>query len=58
VPFFSAFRAAWSDAMFARWSANPLGIFWPEMAAVLIASSGGGGLPPTPRRSVVIVAGS
>ena len=27
--------------MVARWSANPLGMLWPEMDAALIASSGG-----------------
>jgi hypothetical protein len=47
VPFFGAFGAARSDAMTARLRGNRLGIFWPEMAAALIASSGGGGLPPT-----------
>ena len=31
VPFFGAFGAAWGDAMVARWSANPLGMLWPEM---------------------------
>ena len=58
VPFFSAFSAAWDDAMVARWSASPLGMLWPEMDAVLIASSGGGGPPAAPRRTVVVVAGS
>jgi hypothetical protein len=31
VPFFGAFRAAWDDAMVARWSANPLGMLRPEI---------------------------
>jgi hypothetical protein len=31
VPFFGAFGAAWDDSMVLRWSANPLGILWPEM---------------------------
>jgi hypothetical protein len=30
VPFFGAFGAAWDDAMVARWSADPLGMLWPE----------------------------
>jgi hypothetical protein len=30
VPFFGAFGAAWDGAMVARWSANSLGILWPE----------------------------
>jgi hypothetical protein len=54
VPFFSAFRAAWNDAMFVHWSANPLGILWPEIDAALIASNGGSGPPATLRRRVVI----
>ena len=33
VPSFGAFGAAWDDAMVARWSANPLGMLWPEMDA-------------------------
>ena len=40
VPFFGAFGTAWDDAMIARWSANPLGMLWPEMDAAFIASSG------------------
>ena len=31
VPFFGAFGAPWDDAMVARWSANPLGMLWPEI---------------------------
>jgi hypothetical protein len=30
VPFFGAVGSAWGDAMVARWSANPLGMLWPE----------------------------
>jgi len=37
VPFFGAFRAAWDDAMVARWSANPLGMLWPEMDATFVS---------------------
>lgn len=29
--FFGAFGAAWDDAMVARWSANPMGMLWPQM---------------------------
>jgi len=31
VPFLGAFSTVWDDAMIARWSANPLGMLWPEM---------------------------
>ena len=54
VPFFSAFRTAWNNSMFVRWSANPLGMLWPEIDAALIASNGGSVPPATPRRQVVI----
>jgi hypothetical protein len=37
VPFFGAFGAAWDEAMVARWSANPLGMLWPEMGAAFLA---------------------
>jgi hypothetical protein len=30
VPFFGAVGAAWDDTRVARWSANPVGTFWPE----------------------------
>ena len=30
VSFFGAVPAAWDDAMVARWSANSLGMLWPE----------------------------
>jgi hypothetical protein len=33
VPFFGTFGAAWDDGTLARWSANPLGMLWPEMNA-------------------------
>ena len=58
MPFFGAFSAAWHDAMVARWSANPLGMVWPEMeAASLSAGGNGGGGPPTiMRRPVVVIA--
>jgi hypothetical protein len=46
VPFFGAFGAAWDDAMVARWSANPLGMLWPEMDAGFASSGGSGGSPP------------
>jgi hypothetical protein len=36
VPFFGAFGAAWDDALVARWSANPLGMLWPEMDAAFV----------------------
>jgi hypothetical protein len=48
VLLFGALGAAWDDAMVARWSANPLGMLWPEMDAVLIASGSGGGPLATP----------
>ena len=35
LPSFGAFGAAWDDAMVARWSANPLGMLWPGMDALL-----------------------
>jgi hypothetical protein len=57
VPFFGAFGVAWDDAMVARWSANPLGMLWPEMDAALLAGDGSGGGPPTAvRRPVVVIA--
>jgi hypothetical protein len=57
VPFFGAFRAAWDDAMVARWSANPLGMLRPEMDAAFVTSGGNGGGDPTAgtRRPVVII---
>ena len=52
-------RRRLDDAMVARWSANPLGMLWPERDAAPIAAAGnGGGLPAAARRPVVIVAGS
>jgi ABC-type Fe3+-hydroxamate transport system substrate-binding protein len=51
VPFFGAFGAAWD--IVASWSANPLGMLWPEMNASLIASGGGRVPPATPRRQVI-----
>jgi hypothetical protein len=55
VPFFGAFVTAWDDPMVARWSANPLGMLWPEMDGGFVAS-GGGSPPAEVRRPVVIVA--
>ena len=57
VPFFGAFGAAWDDAMVARWSANPLGMLWPEMDAAFVAGGGGGGggPPAAVRRPVVVI---
>jgi hypothetical protein len=44
--------------MVARWSANPLGMLWPEMDAAVMASGGnGGGNPPAvATRPVVVIA--
>ena len=54
VPFFGAFGAAWDDAMVVRWSANPLGMLWPEREAVLVAS--GEGPAAAVRRPVISIA--
>lgn len=40
MAFFGAFVAAWDDAMVARWSANPLGMLWPEVDATFVTSGG------------------
>ena len=57
VPLFGAFGAAWDDAMVARWSADPLGMLWPEMDATFVTSGGGNGSSPGAiRRPVVIIA--
>jgi hypothetical protein len=53
VPFLGA---AWDDAMVGGWSANPLGMMWPEMDAAIVVSGGGGDPPPVARRPVVIIA--
>jgi hypothetical protein len=46
-------------AMLARWSANPLGMLWPEMDVAFVTSGGGNGGPATAaRRPVVIIPGS
>ncbi len=55
MPFFGAFGVAWDDAMVARWSANPLGMLWPERDAAFV-TTGGGWPPATVRRPVVIIA--
>jgi Concanavalin A-like lectin/glucanases superfamily len=47
VPFFGAFGVAWDDAMVARWSANPLGMLWPETDAAFVVA-GGNGQPQSP----------
>ena len=47
VPFFGAFGTAWD--IVASWSANPLGMLWPEMDAAFV-SSGDGGLADRARR--------
>ena len=41
--------------MVARWSANPLGMLWPELDAVFVAPGGNGGPLAAARRSVVII---
>jgi hypothetical protein len=50
VPFFGAFRAAWDDAMVARWSADPLGMLWPQVDTAFATSVAGraarSGAPP------------
>ena len=53
---FGAFGAAWDDAMVARWSANPLGMLWPEMDAAFVSSGGGGGPPLAARPPTVTIA--
>ena len=40
VPFFGTLGAAWDDGMIARWSANPLGMLWPEMDAAFVTPGG------------------
>ena len=55
MPFFGAFGAAWDDAIVARWSANPLGMLWPEMDAAFVMSGGGDGRPPRALRRLVVV---
>ena len=56
VSFFGAFGAAWEDTMVARWSANTLGMLWPEPDASFIGSGGSGDPPTVARRPVVIIA--
>jgi hypothetical protein len=52
------FPVAWDDAMVARWSANPLGMLWPEMDVATVPSdSNGAGEPPAKVRLVVVVLG-
>ena len=41
--------------MVARWSANPLGMLWPERDAAFVAG-GNGGPPAAAGRPVVIIA--
>ena len=56
MPLFGAFGAAWDDALVARWSADPLGMLWPDLDAAF-ASTGadGGGSPIVARRPVVVI---
>ena len=57
VKYFGAFGAAWDGAMVVRWSADPLGMLWPEMDTAFVTSiDGNGGTPAAARRPVVIVA--
>jgi hypothetical protein len=55
VPLFGAFGAARDDAMVARWSANSLGILWPEVDAAFMTSGGGNGGPPAAARRPVVI---
>ena len=55
VPFFGAYGAPRDDAMVARWSANPLGMLWPEMDVEFVTSGGGDG-PAVLRRRVIVIA--
>jgi len=55
VPFFGAFGAARNDVIAARWSANPLGMLWPEMDAAFVRPRGA---PTVAVRPVAIIAGS
>ena len=34
------FGVRWDDAMVSCWSADPLGMLWPEMHAVFVTSAG------------------
>jgi hypothetical protein len=54
VLFFGAFGAAWDDAIVARWSANPLGMLWPEMDAAFDLRWGKRGTPSAARWPAVI----
>jgi hypothetical protein len=40
-----------------RWSANPLGMLWPERDAASVSSGGNGGPPAAQRPVVLILAG-
>jgi hypothetical protein len=55
VLFFGAFGAPWDDAMVVRWSANPLGMLWPEMDAAFVTAGGGNGGPPAATRRPVMI---
>jgi hypothetical protein len=37
------------------WSANPLGMLWPELDAAFVTSGGGNGGPPAAARRPVVV---
>jgi hypothetical protein len=56
VPFFGAFGAAWDDAMVARWSANPLGMLWPETDATFVSVGGNGSSPTVARQPMAVIA--
>jgi hypothetical protein len=54
VPFFGAFGAAWGEAMVGRWSANPLGMLWPQMDSAFVTSWRGKTGARRPRRATPI----
>jgi hypothetical protein len=41
--FFGALGAAWNDAMVTRWSANPLGMLWPDTDSAFVTARLRGG---------------
>jgi hypothetical protein len=50
------FSIGWDNALVTCWSANPLGMLWPEMDAALVASYGRNSGPPAAARRPVVVA--
>ena len=57
MPFFGAVgAAAWDAAVVGCWSADPLGMLWPEMNAAFVSSGGGGSPPAAARRPGVVSA--